>query len=42
MHGWQRARIRGPMGIAITARDLLHDAPIAATFVGWLRELFAF
>ena len=30
------------MGIAITAGDLLHTAPIAAAFVAWLRELFAF
>ena len=43
VHAWLATREDPrPMGIAITARDLLHDAPIAATFVGWLRELFAF
>ena len=30
------------MDTAITACDLRHDVPIAATFVGWLRELFEF
>ena len=43
VHAWLAAREDPrPMGIAITAGDLLHDAPIAASFVGWLRELFAF
>ena len=43
VHAWLAAREDPrPMGIAITAGDLLHDAPIAATFVDWLRELFDF
>lgn len=29
-----------PMGTAITARSLLHDAPLALAFVAWLRRLF--
>ena len=43
VHAWLAARKNPrPMGTAITAGDLLHDAPIAATFVDWLRELFDF
>ena len=43
VHAWLATRRDPrPMGIAITAGDLLHDAPIAAYFVDWLRRLFAF
>ena len=43
VHAWLATREDPrPMGIAIRAGDLRHDAPIAASFVGWLRELFAF
>ena len=43
VHAWlATCREPRPMGTAITARDLRHDAPIATTFVGWLRELFEF
>ncbi len=43
VHAWLAARRKPrPMGTAITACDLHHDAPIAATFVGWLRKLFEF
>ena len=43
VHAWLATRREPrPMGTAITARDLRHDAPIATTFVGWLRELFKF
>lgn len=42
VHAWLATRRRPqPMGLAITAGDLLHDAPIAASFVDWLRRLFA-
>ena len=36
---WQE-RPGQPMGQAITARALLHDAPLARTFVEWLLRLF--
>ena len=43
VHAWLASRQKPrPMGTAITACDLRHDAPIAATFVAWLRELFEF
>ena len=43
VHAWlATCREPRPMGTAITARDLRHDAPIATTFVGWLRKLFEF
>lgn len=29
-----------PMGLAITARALSHDTPLAGAFVAWLRRLF--
>lgn len=41
VHAWLATRRDPrPMGLAITAGDLLHDAPIAASFVDWLRKLF--
>lgn len=41
VHAWLATRRDPrPMGLAITAGDLLHDAPIAASFVDWLRNLF--
>ncbi|MCY4040344.1 MAG: hypothetical protein OXF72_03700 [Gammaproteobacteria bacterium] len=41
VHAWLAAR-KSPrrMGTAITAGDLRHDAPVATSLVGWLRELF--
>ena len=43
VHSWLATR-EDPraMGTAITSGDLLHDAPIAASFVEWLRKLFGF
>ena len=41
VHAWLATRREPrPMGLAITAGDLLHDSPIAASFVDWLRMLF--
>jgi hypothetical protein len=31
-----------PMGLAITARALRHDMPLALDFIAWLRRLFGF
>ena len=42
VHAWLATRRDPrPMGLAITAGDLLHDTPVAASFVDWLRRLFA-
>ncbi len=41
VHAWLAAQERPrPMGSAITARDLVHDAPPAQSMVHWLRVLF--
>ena len=43
VHAWLATRkAPRPMGGAITAQDLRHDTPMAATFVDWLRKLFDF
>lgn len=36
---WQKIPGR-PMGQSITARVLLHDTPVALSFVRWLQRLF--
>ena len=43
VHAWLATREKPrPMGLALTAGDLLHDAPLAHAFVGWIRSLFSF
>ena len=41
VHAWLATREKPrPMGLAITAGDLQHDAPISARFVQWVQNLF--
>ena len=41
VHAWLSTREKPrPMGLAIKAGDLRHEAPIAARFVQWIRNLF--
>ena len=42
LHAWLATRRQpGRMGTAIGAGDLLASGPLATTFVGWLKALFA-
>jgi len=42
VHAWLATRAAPrPMGLAIRAGDLRHDAPVAAEFVRWIRNLFS-
>ena len=41
VHAWLATRKKPrPMGLAIEAGDLKHDAPVALTFASWLQNLF--
>ena len=43
VHAWLATRAKPrPMGLAVTADDLRHDASVATAFVDWLRRLFSF
>ena len=41
VHAWLATRRKPrPMGLAIEAGDLKHDAPVARTFLNWFQNLF--